>query len=787
MRKPQGSLYATALVVLVCTLSLAIPVIRGSSPVDSGLHLSGGVIVTYRPDFSSRLDGDESRPREELLALAKETVASRLYRNLNTTPDVVVRGDESIVVSIPATENRDRILALVGETYHLTLRLVLHRYAEPVAGPELFAYRGDHLVLAEPEFSGGMLDERYIRVETAPYRSSDAGAMAPEVAFRFMPPHDESFANFTGDHVGRELAILLDDRVEWVGTIENAIAGSGALAGGYSLDQANDVAMMLKSGTLPISLEVESLSAVGPTLGQEIKDRGAGALVLSLALLAALIAVAYLHRSALVITGLASLACLLLLIAGMTAAFDLTLDMVGIAGIILSVGMGMDAFILVFESLETRSASLTPGQLKTHRERISRSMYSFAGEGRTLFHANATTLVVISLLLTTERLRSFALFILAGICASVLTIFMTREILGRTYGRIGDLGFTPLAWLRVARPRIFRFRKAYFATVAAALVLTGWLVIGETPSDWLGGDFKQGTQLILFSEDESSTDAAIAEVRRELSGTLVRKQQMGQPDEGRYLVTLGTPIATVIGGAQHESDGLTADRLARIFAAHSVELEKLSSIDSRVSSGRLARSLQVLILSFFFLAIYFIACQEPINRFFASTARQAPPSASRGLVFAGILLAVVVDVSLSLAALAALGIPLSLPVIAGLLALIGYSVNDSVVLWSHLQRPEGDAAGSALERVTRGVDRMLSRTLLTSLSTMVPALTILLVGLEPLAGFAWTMIVGTIAGTLSSIFIVGSFAVTALERQAGGVARAGRSIGKVHLSSPSGR
>ena len=106
------------------------------------------------------------------------------------------------------------------------------------------------------------------------------------------------------------------------------------------------------------------------------------------------------------------------------------------------------------------------------------------------------------------------------------------------------------------------------------------------------------------------------------------------------------------------------------------------------------------------------------------------------LIFTGVLLAVVIDVAVILMAMTFLRIPISLPVVAAVLTIIGYSVNDSVVLWTHVQNQRREP-GTALELVTRGVDRILSRACLTSLSTMVPAVTILLVGLEPLKDFAW--------------------------------------------------
>ncbi len=772
MKKTKWSLVATLLAAAILAASLILPVVRGESPIDLGLDLSGGVIVTYRPDFSSRLPSAAvSRlppsggtiAQTELLALAKETLASRLYRSLDTVPDVVVRGDQRIVVSLPsrvssASLRQDgetqRILELVGKTYQLTLRLVLDGREAPADDQETYEYQGRRLRLAVPEFSGDMLDPRYIRVETGGLDSHELPQAT--VAFRFQPPHDEAFARLTGDNVGRELAILIDGEVEWAGRIESAIDGEGVLRGGYQLEEATDVAHMLRSGTLPVSLEVESLTAVGPGLGQEIQDLGQRALVLSLVLLLAVLAVAYLHRGSLLIAGAVSLFCLLFLTCGIVAALSLTLDLVGIAGLVLSLGMGMDAFILIFEALEGRGADRTP-----RRGWTIRRLYSFAREGGTLFHANATTLVVISLLLATERLKSFAVFIFVGILASVVTIFVTRRVLRWTHGRAGGVGPDLLAWLRLREPGVFRWRRAYGLSVA---VLAAGLLLAPPAGLQLGADFTEGTQLIVWSPREAQVAAALDELGRRHPEIDARRQVLGAPGEDRYLVTLGAALEL-----EDKGDGkLRSDQLLPIFDAQSVKVVSVSSIDSKLSSARLLGSLKVLGGSFALLLLYFVVFQGPIDRVLNMRGRVDLPASARLIVWGGVLSAVLLDVAVVLAVIAGRGIPINLPVVAGLLTVLGYSVNDSVVLWDHIRRRWAELRGerSAAEVVTAAVDGILSRALLTSLSTLVPALVILAVDLTPLVDFAWVIIAGVISGTLSSIFVVGSFAVRALERQA---------------------
>lgn len=744
MKQKKASVLVASLVLVYCLFQLIHPLLAGRSPVDLGVDLKGGVIVSYRPDFSRPLPGYAGAGKEELLELAKETLTSRLSHRFSTVPEVVIRGDQRIDVTLPTEKSQQEVLELIGRTYHLTLRLVS---AGPVEKSP-FVYQGRFYELDDAKFSGDMLQAKSIRVQTKRPGPLDLRPPEATVVFRFQPPHDEEFERFTGANVGRELAILVDDEVEWIGRIESAIPGTGTLRGGYSLEEATSVAQLLKSGTLPISLKVASVEAVGPSLGQEIQEMGLHALGISFLLLAALIAVAYHGRRDLLLAGLASLVALLLLLVGMVSAFGLTLDVAGIAGIVLSIGMGMDAFLLVFESLARRSRDGRP-------ESLVRGAYSFLGDGRTLFHANATTLVVILLLLLTERLKSFALFMFVGILASVVTIFLTRALLQRLRG-LSARSFDAFAGLRAWRPGLFRFRGAYFALLAAGLLLTVALSFRQGPPLELGADFREGTKLVVRSEEEKPIGLALDELSEQ--GVTSRRQTLGSEEDGRYVISLDKTLSIDSGG-----DGMSPRDLRAAFTRRGVEVESMTSIDGKVSSQRLAQSLWVLVLSFVLLAGYF-AGQGTIERFFSSRARPVTTTVGERLtVFGGVLLAVVLDVLVVFMSLVLLKVQVNLPVVAALLTIVGYSVNDSVVLWSHVEKRRAEGTGESPWRiVAESVDEVLSRTLLTSFSTMVPALVILGVGLGPLMDFARVMVVGTVAGTASSIFVVGSFAVRAL-------------------------
>lgn len=746
--------YLAACVLLLFTLIW--PLAQGDPPFDLGLDLAGGALVTYRADLEQVPDRYRDLGRADLLEMARDTLVGRLLHRFDTLPEVVLRDDGRLVASLPGAHDRRDVLESIGQTHRLTFRraLAVHDTRPDDAEGWLRFHEGRWLDLGEELLSGDALDPGSIRVEMgagAPGRAGDPGYGAT-VTFAFEPPFDERFAEITLESVGQTLVILLDDRVEWAGEVQEQIRGRGSLRGGYDAAEAAEVAGLLRAGTLPVPLHIEGLDLVGPSLGQAMLEQGRAALIWSAGLLALLVGLAYSHRPALLLVGWGSLGLLLLFILGLIRAFGLTLDLAAIAGLMLSVGMGMDAFILIFEALDGGLAGSAPSTMKSPLGRL-RDLYGFRGEGRTLLHANATTLVVISLLLAVERLRSFAVFVVVGLLASLATLWATRRML-EWFARRGWLEGVGdgdrqgiLSRLRHARPVLVRFRRLYFAAVAmlvGSVALLAHLNGGDILS--LGPDFQPGMQLQVVLPDPDQIVELVADLGDAFPGLRVRHQAWDSPetaDEPGFLITMEGEL------------GVAGDpeRLASWIRDRSVAVHGLHAVDARLSAERLLSSLSVLGVSFFLLGVYLAKLQRPIDRLLGAP---AGAGAAGGRLFVGTVVAVAVDVVVVLAILAWLGQPVGLSVVAALLSIIGYSVNDSMVLACHLPKPAGGTEVGESE-VRDAVDRILSRATLTSLSTLLPAVAILAVDLTPLKGFAWAIVVGTVAGTLSSMFVVPAF------------------------------
>ena len=612
------------------TLSLLLPWAQGKSPLSLGLDLSGGVMVTYRPDFESVPERYAQVPEPELLAMAKDTLTGRLFHRFETLPDVVVRSDGRIVVSLPGDFDQRQVLETVGKTYRLTFRQALADHAQKPDGAEglVLPYAGRWLELGPELLAGDMLDPRSIRVEVSDGSSLETLGQGAAVTFEFRPPYDQRFAELTGGMVDQTLAILLDDRVEWAGAVESEIRGPGMLRGGYTVSEAAEVAGLLRSGNLPLSLAVESISGVGPGLGQEILESGQTALAWSVGLLALLILAAYGRRPALLLTGWVSLGSLLFFTLGMISLFGLTVDLVAIAGLVLSIGMGMDAFILIFEAFE--GDRQTCDRARSPLSRL-KAVYGFRGEGRTLVHANATTLLVVMLLLAQDRLRSFALFLMVGLAASLITVFVTRRLLAFFASR-GWLepndgsAWHPMAGLRSMRPGIFRWSRLYLAGLAAFLIATAAFLQSRHQGQWLplGSDFQPGMQLQLALGPAAEIEPCSTTWSADFPGIQARHQvwttdDLGAQERG-YVVTLeGEPWqeeswrASASEGAS-ATRSLTPESLGHWLEQRQVALKGMHSIDARLSGRRILGSLSVLAFSFLLLGLYLGIFQGKIDR-----------------------------------------------------------------------------------------------------------------------------------------------------------------------------
>jgi preprotein translocase subunit SecD len=267
-----------------------------------------------------------------------------------------------------------------------------------------------YLVQADPVVTGRDLKN------ARPTRDSETGL--PAVSFSLNAEGTRKFADATGENIGRQLAIVLDDRVYSAPVVEDRIVGDGIIRGSFTLEQAEDLALVLRAGALPASITYLEERSVGPSLGRESIRQGVAAAVLGLALV---IVFMFMYYRGSGVNAIVALALNLIIVLGCMAALGATLTLPGIAGLILLIGMAVDANVLIFERIREE---IDLG--KTVRSAID------AGFGKAfsaIVDANITTLVAAIFLFQfgTGPVKGFAVTLSIGILASMFTaIFVSR-------------------------------------------------------------------------------------------------------------------------------------------------------------------------------------------------------------------------------------------------------------------------------------------------------------------------------------------------------------------------
>jgi preprotein translocase subunit SecD len=343
---------------------------------------------------------------------------------------------DKLLIDLPGIDNPERVKTLIKSTAMLEFRSV-------VSGPfqteeaALKDYNGQlpedlEIVRTNPR----RLDKGFYVLKAATvvpgkdlkgaHRAQDQYG-APAVGFSFNSQGAAQFEKFTAANIGKLLSIVLDDRIESVATIQDVISGDGIIHGRFTVDEVDDIVLVLRSGALPAPLKYIEERTIGPSLGADSIRKGLMACLGGILLVVLFMLVYY--RAA----GLNSILALLLnmlILMGIMAYFKATLSMPGIAGIILSIGMAVDANVLIFERIREE---LTAG--KSPKSAIDAG---FKKAFWTIFDSNLTTVISAVFLFQfgTGPIKGFAVTLIIGIAASMFTaIFVSRVIFDLTYGR----------------------------------------------------------------------------------------------------------------------------------------------------------------------------------------------------------------------------------------------------------------------------------------------------------------------------------------------------------------
>jgi protein-export membrane protein SecD len=399
-----------------------------------GLDLKGGMHIVMEVDTSA-LNKGTTLP--EAMNRAVEVIRNRIDQMGVAEPLLQKQGSKWIVVQLPGIEDPERAVDIIGKTALLEFKLVeddLKKMEDIVGGKKLSD------VLASPELQAKLLekgyqvlpgknDDHFLVKKDAELTGSTLTDAKVEFGGQFNQPHVQiafnnegavTFAKITGDNINRRLAIVLDGKVQSAPVIRSKIPeGKGIIEGSFTTQEASDLALILRSGSLPVPLKIVENRTVGPSLGQDSIVKGVTACVLGAVIVFVFMFIYYKFSG--LIADMALILNLFLLVGAM-AALRSTLTLPGIAGVALTLGMAVDANVLIFERIREE---LRRG--KTIRVAVD------AGYEKafvTILDSNLTTLIAAAFLFQfgTGPIKGFAVTLCLGIIISMFTAISVTHL-----------------------------------------------------------------------------------------------------------------------------------------------------------------------------------------------------------------------------------------------------------------------------------------------------------------------------------------------------------------------
>ncbi|MDJ0683078.1 MAG: protein translocase subunit SecD [Alphaproteobacteria bacterium] len=377
-------------------------------------------------------DAEMSVARVNAVEQSVEIIRRRIDELGTREPSIQRQGEDRIVVQVPGFDDPGALKSVIGQTAKMTFHL-LDDSAPAGSAPRTAPPGTMILPSAEEGEDLSYLVERRIRVSGE--RLVDAQPSfqdnQPVVSFRFDSLGGKQFGEVTSESVGRHLAIVLDDAVISAPVIRDAIlGGSGIISGSFSVAEVNNLSLLLRAGALPAPITFLEERTVGPGLGQDSIDAGRIASIIGLVLVIAFMIVSYGRFGAMANV---ALAINIMLIIAILSGLQATLTLPGIAGIVLTIGMAVDANVLIFERIrEEAAAGRTP---------LSAVDSGYRRAFTTIIDSNLTTLIAAVLLFAfgSGPIKGFAITLSVGIVTSLFTAMMVTR-------------FLVVTWLRTKRP-----------------------------------------------------------------------------------------------------------------------------------------------------------------------------------------------------------------------------------------------------------------------------------------------------------------------------------------------
>lgn len=717
---------------------------QSKGALKKGLDLQGGV------SFTLEIDESNLKSNEQLRSGQLEDVLTVMNNRINglgvTEPTIRIMGGNAIEVQMPGVSLKDNPEAIeeLSRPAKLEFRLV-HRTLRPSsAKPPLSEIPvGYEVLLMESERGGKVIEEPfYVKrrpeangniIKDAYPAMEDANRFS--VSMEFTPEGSKVFEKITSSileedrktGVKQPLAIVLDGRLVSAPNIQSVISSRGSITGNFTRREAIELANALNN-PLSVGLKRTSLNEVGPSLAEDAKD--SSLMASAIGAIATIAFMIFVYWSMGIIAVFSVLVNILILV-GVLASFGATMTLPGIAALVLTLGMAVDSNILVFERMREEihlGKSLWTALEMGHEKAFS-----------TIVDANITTLISAIILwkFGSGPVKGFGVTLAVGILTTLFCcLILSRALLELTIRHnLIRKALTKTLLAADLNINFMKYAKASFA-ISWTIVILGVATMIYRGDKTLSIDFTGGDLVTIgFNEDKKPPIGEILALSESTSDTGIGEIQAS------YQTDLASKVERLVLQVESEKGDRVFEKIKEKFPDAGLYLVGQQSVGASVSKDITRDAFIALAISLLSILLYIAVRFE----------------FSYGI---GALVATFHDVILTIGLYIILGLfgvgsgQFSAPMVAAILTVMGYSINDKIVVFDRIREELVLKPTMSLRDIINySINRTLSRTMLTSLSTFIAALALFVFGTGIIVDFSLVFMLGIVVGTYSSIFI----------------------------------
>ena len=707
----------TAVEALQNTISNSLIAVGGVNELAFGQTPDGKLTVSLTPE------GVEQRT-SALVAQSIEVIRKRVDELGTTEPSIQRQGTNRVLVQVPGFGDSERLKDIISQTARLTFHMVYPGMT--AAQAEAQGLPAGTMILPSQDGGSELLYEDVALggeslVDAQP--SYDQQRAMPVVSFKFDTRGAITFGQITGANVGQRFAIVLDNQVITAPVIQQPITGgSGQISGSFTTASANDLAVLLRAGALPASLDVIEERTVDASLGADSIQHGLTAGVIAAVLVLAFMVIAY---GVWGVFANVSLILNIVLIFGALSMLGATLTLPGIAGIVLTIGMAVDANVLIYERMrEEQKAGKSP---------IQAINAGFERAWGTIVDSHLTQLVtaVVLYFMGSGPVQGFAVTLALGILTSLFTSYTVTS-------------YQVALWFKRKRPKTLHIQHFRFIPdgttipfmkisryVIAFSIVASVLSIGSAYFKGfnLGIDFVGGTAIVIQHE---GGPADVGQVREMLSGLNlgeVQVQGFGAPED-------------VLLRVQAQEGGQDADQVAvreitQVLATENYTVRSTEAVSGTVSGELAWKGALALIIALGAVLVYIWF------RFEWQFAMAAITTTTH-------------DIIMTIGLFSLTGMEFNLTSIAAVLTLVGLSLNETVIISDRVRENLRKHRKMPLpELIDLSINQTIVRTSLTQFTLFLALLPLVFFGGEVIRSFTIAMTFGCLVGMYSSIIVNG--------------------------------